>query len=80
MVPERCNDSDIPKSDEELDRLLYDVSEVNTEINTESHKSSDSQVSVDSKDNHGSFVAYWQSLIAWIYGIFAKVFRRSSNA
>ena len=73
---ERCNNADISKSDEELDRLLYEASEVNTE----SRKSSDSRVSVDSKENHGVFVTCWQSLIAWIYGIFAKLFRRSSNA
>lgn len=76
MAQERCNNSEVSKSDEELDRLLYEASEVNTE----SRKSSDSRVSVDSKESHGVFVACWQSLIAFIYGIFAKVFRRSSNA
>ena len=76
IARERCNNSDTPEPDEELDRLLYEASEVNTE----SSKSSGSRASVQSKNNHGVFVACWQSLIAWIYGIFAKVFRRSSNA
>ena len=76
MAQERGDNSDDPISDGELDRLLYEASE----INTESRKSSDSQASVDSKDNHGFFVACWQSLIAWICGIFARIFRRSSNA
>ena len=76
VARERCNTSNSSKSNEELDRLLYEASEVNTE----SRKSSDSRASVDSKDHRGVFVACWQNLIAWIYGIFAKVFRRSSNA
>ena len=72
MAQERCNNSENPILDEELDRLLYEASEVITE--------SDSRASVHSEDSHGVFVACWQSLIAWIYGIFAKVLRRSSNA
>ena len=76
MAREGCNESDTPKSDEELDRLLYEASEVITE----SSKSSESRASVNSKDNHGILVACWQNLIAWICGIIAKVFRRPSNA
>ena len=76
MAQERGNNSDTPTSDEELDPLLYEASE----INTESRKSSDSQASVGSKENHGFFVACWQGLIAWICGIFARLFRRPSNA
>ena len=72
MAQERCNNSDNPISDEERDRLLHEASEVSTD--------SDSRASVHSEDSHGVFVACWQSLIAWIYGIFAKVLRRSSNA
>ena len=73
MAQERCSNSDTPNSGEERDRLLYEASEVNTE----SRRSSDSRASVDSKANHGVFVACWQSLIAGIYGIFAKVFRNA---
>ena len=76
VVQERCSDSDTSTSDEDPGRPLYEASEVSTE----SRKSSDSRVSVDSKDDHKVSMTCWQSLIAWIYGIFAKVFRRSSNA
>ena len=73
MAQERCNDSDTPNSDEEPNRLLCEASEVDTET----RKSSDSRASVDSKANRGVFWACWQSLIAQIYGIFAKVFRNA---
>ena len=73
MAQERCTNLDTPNSGEERDRLLHEASEVNTE----SRKSSDSRASVDSEANHGVFVACWQSLIARIYGIFAKVFRNA---